>query len=207
MVKSNLPQQLIQVDASDVALLRATLDLYEQTFTDECESTHQEMEECIQQGKYLVLVLPDGQESIKAFAMIGHISAFNGEFCLLDYFAVAPAFRGNGFGGKFFQMIISFVTNMTPYKIVLLECEERLISFYSMYNAMRTIVPPSLCAGKLFYLLAVSVAADPIYPPSVQEYRTKTAFHEVRANLHHLVQCIPTISIQGGQQIECLSWS
>jgi ribosomal protein S18 acetylase RimI-like enzyme len=200
-------QQLIQVDATrDVALLRATLDLYTNTFTDDCELSREELEEAIKQGKYQVLVLPNGNEDIKGFAIIAQVSAHNA-YCFLDYFAVSPAFRGNGFGGKLFQMFVQYVSTMTTHKIILLECEERLISFYEKFNARRTQVYPTMCDGKVFYLMAVTTQADPMDHDGNEFHRTRAAFNEIRSNLHGLSNCETSCFTCNDQQIACLVWS
>jgi ribosomal protein S18 acetylase RimI-like enzyme len=201
--------QLVQVDTENYPVLfRAALDLYETTFTDKCEFSREELEISIKQGKHNMLVLPNGSSSIKGFATIGKINACDGSYCLLDYFTVAPEFRGNGFGGKFFKMVIEYLSECSPCKVMLLECEQKLITWYEKNGAVRTQVPPSLCSDKLFYLMAVSIHSDPMNADGNGIHRDKAALFEIRRELHQITNCREVkIYLHDGQVLECLIWT
>jgi ribosomal protein S18 acetylase RimI-like enzyme len=151
--------ELIQVNAeSDSALICETLDLYEKIFTDDCELTRNELAAAIEQGRYIVLVFPNGSNKIKGFAIVGHLKSYDSTFCLLDYFAVSPEFRGNGYGGKMFEMVVQYIFDSTRYNVVLLECEQQLITWYEKFKAKRVNISPSKCEEKEFHLMQVTRA-------------------------------------------------
>jgi len=204
-----LQPQLVQCDAvNNSALFRDVLNLFETTFTDECEFSRDELEDSILEGKHYALALPNEDGRIKGFAVIGNLSGFNGTYCLLDYFAVAPAFRGNGFGGKFFKMVVNYMSEMTSRKVMLLECEERLITWYEKLGARRTLVPPSLCGDKLFYLLGVSCSGDPTDSDGNEVHRARAALNEVRNVLHGMSNYELNNHYEHGDElISCLLWS
>jgi len=202
---NKLEPQLVQIDAAnDPMLFRSALDLYETTFTDDCELSREELEDSLNIGKHYLLALPDGTTSIKGFAIIGSLNT-NTEYCLLDYFTVAPDFRGNGFGGKFFKMLVKYLSDYSPCKIMLLECEAKLVNWYEKNGALLSQVPPTQCDSKLFYLMEVSIHGDPLtcdYGHDLQ------ALVEIRMDLHGLMTIEwSCVNIQEGQTLTCLKWN
>jgi GNAT superfamily N-acetyltransferase len=174
--------ELIQVKhSSDSELIRETLDLYTKTFTDGCELTREELASGISQGRYIVLVFPNGRGNIKGFAIVGHLKSYNSVYCLLDYFAVAEPFRGNGYGGRMFTKVVQYMFKYTKYAVLLLECEQKLVSWYEKLKAKRVMdIASELVQDKSFFLMQVT---KPGFSVDHASHAT-VVINEIRTELH-----------------------
>jgi GNAT superfamily N-acetyltransferase len=178
------------------ALFDKALDLYVRTFTASYELSVQDLKECVEQGKYLMLVqTSQDEQDVKALAVIGDLEPYNRSYCLLDYFVVDPRFRGGGYGAKFFNVVVDYLRENSPYRIMLLECDNGLMGWYSRLGAKRCNIPSSLCLENAdddvkdlesFNLMAISVSNEDDVKSEAEPERLRQVVVHMRAYLHDL---------------------
>jgi len=125
------------------------LDLYAKEFSGPSEPSIPKVIELVQQGIFRVLImtqpdLPNGKH-VSAFAMIS--SNEKGSYLHLEYFAVNSGCRGKGVGSWICKSLVRFLAKEARSKVkspkfLSLECEERLISFYSRMGWEDVQLPP-----------------------------------------------------------------
>jgi len=192
--------QLVHVTDTSSDLFARAMDLYVKTFTASYEQSRESVTAAVEEEKYSMLALTANgkvDEQVMGIAVIGHLKQFQRAYCLLDYFVVDPQHRGNGFGGKFFNLIVSYLRERTHYKVMTLECDKSLVGWYGKLGAKLSCVASSFNAENAdsatarpenFEFMAVPV--DPMYDGSdsvlTKTERLKKVLVEVRSRLHDM---------------------
>jgi GNAT superfamily N-acetyltransferase len=198
------------------ALFDKALDLYARTFTASYELSTQDLKECVEQGKYLMLVQKtEDDQDVKALAVLGDLEPYNRSYCLLDYFVVDPRFRGGGYGAKFFKVVVDYLHFNTPYRIMLLECDNGLMGWYSRLGAKRCSIPSSMCLENAdddvtdlesFNLMAISVSNEDDVKSEAEPETLRQVVVHMRAWLHDLPNYEERVCERNGTVDSYLVW-
>lgn len=199
-------------------LFSQALVLYKTNFTASYELPVEDLKEYIRQGKYLMLVHSDDNEIVQALAVIGDLEPYGRSYCLLDYFVVDPRFRGNGYGAKFFKVILEYLHQETQFRTMLLECDNGLMGWYSRLGAKRCNIPSSLCLENAndditslesFNLMAVSVTSDTndeVARIEADPERIRRVIVHMRTYLHDLFHMEERLCEKNGTVNSYLVW-
>lgn len=90
------------------------------------------------------------QEKVSAFAIVSMLNE-NEMFCHLDYISVHESCRGNGTGSRFMKQFL--IPHLTHQRHVTLECETRLVGWYSKLGAKKLPILDSIFAGRRFVFM------------------------------------------------------
>jgi len=90
------------------------------------------------------------EHMVAAFAIVSMLND-NESFCHLDYISVSEQCRGNGTGSRFMKQFL--IPHLTINRHVTLECETRLVGWYSKLGANKLPVLDSIFAGRRFVFM------------------------------------------------------
>jgi len=172
------------------------LDLYAQEFQGPSEPSIPKLIDLVEKGEFRVLImtapdLPQGKH-VSAFAML---TAYGVGSYHLEYLAVSSNCRGKGVGSLVCKSLVRFLelegkSKAKPPKFLSLECEPRLLPFYSRLGWQNVQLEPTLwkvsnpsgIREKPFHFLAIPLLAnrDPLDPSNSRVFSNVTHFRRIR---------------------------
>ncbi|KAL0487046.1 hypothetical protein AKO1_000374 [Acrasis kona] len=212
---------LVELDsAAHADMYASAIQLYSKTFTESYELKASEVTHMVQMKKYKMLAMLDAARTqVKAIAVIGDIPILDHTYCLLDYFVVDEKHRGGGFGAKFFNILVEYMRINSTHSIMLLECKDGLMKWYSRLGAMRCPIPSSVCdpdanenlaAVESYNTMDVVIREDGRFTAGdrLDQNRLKMVMNNMRQYLHSYCQCeTKTVINEEGASKELLIWS
>jgi GNAT superfamily N-acetyltransferase len=187
-------RHLIRITDVTSNLFKDALELYCCSFTASYELSGDDLTKLVEQGEYIMLVQSLDGKQVRALAIIGNLELYEQSYCLLDYFVVDPKFRGGGYGAKFYNVVVEYLREYTSYRVMLLECDNGLMTWYKKLGATRSDIPSSLCLENIdddvqhlqsFNLMYMPIQRDD-NKHEVDPERLRTVIVHIRSCLHDL---------------------
>jgi len=141
--------QLFEVDArANTPERREALELFSQNFKDSYDPTLDEMDRLLKKGAFRVFVLKKADLPGKRIAGMAMITNAGKERVLhIEYLAISDLCQGKGMGGLMLKNLVGCLQKETHSlnrgpKMLTLECEDRLIPFYSKFDFQNSELEP-----------------------------------------------------------------
>jgi len=168
--------QLFEVDShANTQERREALELFSQNFKDSIDPTLDEMDRLLRKGVFRIFVLKKEDLPRKRIAGMA-MSSNQGKKGVLhiEYLAISDLCQGKGLGGLMLKNLVGCLQresrslNRGP-KLLTLECEDRLIPFYSKFDFQNSQLEPITCKseknGKTvslrYHLMSTPLASEP----------------------------------------------
>jgi len=147
--------QLFEVDSrANTPERREALELFSQNFNDTYDPTLEEMNILLKKGVFRIFVLKKHDLPGKRVAGMAMVTNQGKEGVLhIEYLAISDLCQGKGMGGLMLKNLVGCLKreskslNRGP-KLLTLECEDRLIPFYSKFDFQNCELEPVTMEGE-----------------------------------------------------------
>jgi GNAT superfamily N-acetyltransferase len=124
------------------------LELFTQNFKDTYDPTLDQMDRMLKKGAFRVFVLKKEDLPGKRIAGMAMVSNMGKKGVLhIEYLAISDLCQGKGLGGLMLKNLVGCLQRETQSlnrgpKMLTLECEDRLIPFYSKFDFQNSVLEP-----------------------------------------------------------------